>query len=593
MSNVAVCVRIRPLSEKEAQYGSMVPCIRRSDQESFTFKDDKEEESVFTFDRVFYEDSIQADVFEFVAKPIVKDAMNAINGTILAYGQTGAGKTHTMEGPNMQNLDDSSSKGILPRVAQCIFEFIQAADETSEFLIKLSMVEIYMEKIRDLLDATKNNLQVKENRAKGIFIAGVTEVGLANRAVGATQMNAESSRSHCVFLFTIQQTNSEDRSMKTGKVYLVDLAGSEKVERTGAEGKLLSEAKMINKSLSALGNVINALTSETGSHVPYRDSKLTRILQESLGGNSRTTLLCCCSPSSLHVSETLSTLRFGSRAKQIRNKPKVNAERGRHELEQLLQKSEYECEQLRGQVLILNARLQSVTEGNKILTPSNISATPGNPLEPRLRAMLSKKVPPRLDEVIAALQEIFIKEGLLGTGNANYFPEFSTGDIILDLPSLNSDILTTEKGVNGGKQELPDDNIIRTIVILQNSLEDLTEQLDKVTRENEGLKMELGACMHLLKVPSPHVGIHKPISGCKAEGKCSVGKPLIVRPVRGGNDRICELGSCQEVQILDKCDSTQIKWYWWRSLASKLMQNASSLLKRYGFYTSLQRCCAR
>ncbi|CAM6042624.1 unnamed protein product [Sphagnum compactum] len=583
MSNVAVCVRIRPLSEKEAQYGSMVPCIRRSDQESFTFKDDKEEESVFTFDRVFYEDSIQADVFEFVAKPIVKDAMNAINGTILAYGQTGAGKTHTMEGPNMQNLDDSSSKGILPRVAQCIFEFIQAADETSEFLIKLSMVEIYMERIRDLLDATKNNLQVKENRAKGIFIAGVTEryvqtekemlqilqVGLANRAVGATQMNAGSSRSHCVFLFTIQQTNSEDRSMKTGKVYLVDLAGSEKVERTGAEGKLLSEAKMINKSLSALGNVINALTSETGSHVPYRDSKLTRILQESLGGNSRTTLLCCCSPSSLHVSETLSTLRFGSRAKQIRNKPKVNAERGRHELEQLLQKSEYECEQLRGQVLILNARLQS------------------------LRAMLSKKVPPRLDEVIAALQEIFIKEGLLGTGNANYFPEFSEGDIILDLPSLNSDILTTEKGVNGGKQELPDDNTIRTIVILQNSLEDLTEQLDKLTRENEGLKMELGACMHLLKVPSPHVGIHKPISGCKVEGKFSVGKPLIVRPVRGGSDRICELGSCQEVQILDKCDSTQIKWYWWRSLASKLMQNASSLLKRYGFYTSLQRCCAR
>ncbi|KAH8969266.1 hypothetical protein BDL97_02G024500 [Sphagnum fallax] len=518
--------------------------------------------------------------------------MNAINGTILAYGQTGAGKTHTME-----NLDDSSAKGILPRVAQCIFEFIQAADETSEFLIKL-----------DLLDATKNNLQVKENRAKGIFIAGVTEryvqtekellqilqVGLANRAVGATQMNAESSRSHCVFLFTIQQTNSEDRSMKTGKVYLVDLAGSEKVERTGAEGKLLSEAKMINKSLSALGNVINALTSETGSHVPYRDSKLTRILQESLGGNSRTTLLCCCSPSSLHVSETLSTLRFGSRAKQIRNKPKVNAERGRHELEQLLQKSEYECEQLRGQVLILNARLQSVTEGNKILTPSNLSATPGNPLEPRLRAMLSKKMPPRLDEVIAALQEIFVKEGLLGTGNANYFPEFSTGDIILDLPSLNSDILTTEKGVNGGKQELPDDNIIRTIVILQNSLEDLTEQLDKVTRENEGLKMELGACMHLLKVPSPHAGIHKPISGYKAEGKCSVGKPLIVRPVRGGSDRICELsGSCQEVQILEKCDSTQIKWYWWRSLASKLMQNASSLLKRYGFYTSLQRCCAR
>ncbi|XP_057830176.2 kinesin-like protein KIN-1 isoform X5 [Cryptomeria japonica] len=383
MSNVSVCVRFRPLNARELKHGAEASCVRRFDDQSFVFKEDKEGEFTFCFDRIYYQDSTQAEVFEFLALPIIKDAMNAINGTILTYGQTGAGKTHSMEGPSILTTDQQQ-KGILPRVIEYIFTSIEAADTTSEFIIKLSMVEIYMERIRDLFDPSKDNLQVKEDKAHGIFVSGATEIyvqnvqetlkhiaeGIANRAVGETQMNSTSSRSHCVFLVTIHQTNTEDGSVKTGKLYLVDLAGSEKVEKTGAEGKILHEAKTINKSLSALGNVINALTTDKPCHIPYRDSKLTRILQESLGGNSRTALLCCCSPSSFNASESLSTLRFGTRAKQIRNKPKVNKERGQHELEQLIVKYEQECEQLRRQLLMLNARLHSLEKGemNKMST---------------------------------------------------------------------------------------------------------------------------------------------------------------------------------------------------------------------------------
>ena len=150
--------------------------------------------------------------------------------------------------------------------------------------------------------------------------------GIENREVGATVMNAGSSRSHSIFIFIITQTDKQTYSAKTGKLYLVDLAGSEKVAKTQAEGKRLNEAKNINKSLSALGNVINALTDGKSSHIPYRDSKLTRLLSEALGGNSKTSLIVTCSPSTYNDIETLSSLRFGSRAKKIQNSAKINKE---------------------------------------------------------------------------------------------------------------------------------------------------------------------------------------------------------------------------------------------------------------------------
>ncbi|XP_057961353.1 kinesin-like protein KIN-1 isoform X2 [Malania oleifera] len=339
MSNVTVCARFRPLSSKERSDHGDNTCIQTVDAETFTFKDEKDGDFMFSFDRVFNEDSGQADVYEFLALPIVRDAVNAVNGTIITYGQTGAGKTYSMEGLSIIGCDEPK-KGLLPRVVDGLFEGIKNSNESVKYTIKLSMVEIYMEKVRDLYDLSKDNIQIKESKGQGIMLSGVTQIslmdpaeallslstGIANRTVGETQMNMASSRSHCVYIFTVQMELTGEKRVKTGKLVLVDLAGSEKVDKTGAEGRVLDEAKTINKSLSALGNVINALTCSQGkaNHIPYRDSKLTRLLQDALGGYSRTALLCCCSPSPSNASESLSTLRFGTRAKHIKASPCAN-----------------------------------------------------------------------------------------------------------------------------------------------------------------------------------------------------------------------------------------------------------------------------
>ncbi|GMN48317.1 hypothetical protein TIFTF001_017493 [Ficus carica] len=324
MSHMKVCVRFRPLSSRERRdYGDSV-CVQCVDSETFNLKDEKDEIFTFSFDKVFYENSEQASVFEFLALPIVRDAVNGINGTIITYGQTGAGKTYSMEGPGILECDELK-KGLLPRVVDGIFECIKSSEEATKYSVKLSMVEIYMERVRDLFDLTKDNIQIKENKAHGIILHGVTDIsiadpaealrslasGIANRVVGETRMVLSSSC--CVKLLDrfYWATETLDRA-KTGKLLLVDLAGSEKAEKTGAEGSVLEQAKTINKSLSALGNVINALTCGSlgkSKHIPYRDSKVTRILQDALGGKSQIALLCCCSSSPSNASETLSTLR--------------------------------------------------------------------------------------------------------------------------------------------------------------------------------------------------------------------------------------------------------------------------------------------
>ena len=236
---------------------------------------------------------------------------------------TNAGKTFTMEG----DLLSDEGKGIIPRSVDSLFKGVHDANETIEFTFKVSYVEIYMEKIRDLLDNTKTNvnLAIREDKVKGIYIAGVTEIyvtsqeellaimstGALNRATAATGMNEGSSRSHSVFTITVSQRDVISSKVTTGKLVLVDLAGSEMVRKSNAVGQQLEEAKKINKSLSALGQVINALTDEKHTHVPYRDSKLTRVLQDSLGGNAKTTLIIAVSGHSYNAMETVSTLRFG------------------------------------------------------------------------------------------------------------------------------------------------------------------------------------------------------------------------------------------------------------------------------------------
>jgi len=308
------------------------------------------------------------------------DLFKGFNGTIFVYGQTGSGKTHTMQGPD---IHDSVMKGIIPRMIETIFSFVEEASETMEFLVKVSYIEIYMEKIRDLMAPNKMDLKIRENKDKSVYIEGVTEeyvtcaddvirvmdTGSANRKVAATNMNDVSSRSHSIFVWNVEQKNLQNGTTMSGKLYLVDLAGSEKVGKTGATGQTLDEAKGINKSLSALGNVINALTDGKSKHVPYRDSKLTRLLQESLGGNSRTTLIINCSPSSYNEEETLSTLRFGIRAKTIKNQAKVNKEMSVQELKALLDKANKEISRLKTYCTCLEEELRLV-KGDITISPA-------------------------------------------------------------------------------------------------------------------------------------------------------------------------------------------------------------------------------
>lgn len=338
VGNVNVLCRFRPLNDKELKTSNNISVRFAEDFQTVVLANNENlGPQRYTYDRVFPPDSTQDQVYEHAAKPIVEAVMQGFNGTVLAYGQTSSGKTHTMMG---SSIEDITNRGVIPRMVNTVFDQIQNSSETIEFTVKVGYCEIYMEKVRDLLDPVKTNLKIKEDRTKGVYIDDLLEeyvscedevydlmrVGNMNREVAATNMNQGSSRSHSMFMITVTQNNTKDLSAKIGKLYLVDLAGSEKVSKTGAEGKRLDEAKNINKSLTTLGMVIYALTDGKSTHIPYRDSKLTRVLQDSLGGNSKTCLIITCSPSPLNEMETISTLRFGVRAKNIKNKPKINRE---------------------------------------------------------------------------------------------------------------------------------------------------------------------------------------------------------------------------------------------------------------------------
>lgn len=364
--SIQVCCRFRPQNQMErAQSGKI--CIEVPDNTTVHVPST---DHTFVLDRVFRWDASQKEVYDYAAKPIINAVLRGFNGTVFAYGQTSSGKTYTMEGPD---IEDKVYQGVIPRMVWSIFDGIYNADEHIEFLVKVSLVEIYNERIRDLLDSKKDNLKVHEDKARGVFIGDVTEsyvgceaeifdamrAGHYNRSMAVTNMNEHSSRSHLVFMLTIEQKNLHDRSVKVGKLHLVDLAGSEKVAKTGSSGERLDEAKNINRSLSALGNVINALTDKKYTHVPYRDSKLTRVLQESLGGNAKTSLIITCSPSNFNEQETLSTLRFGQRAKKIKNVVKVNHERSVEELKLLLEKREQALHEARCRISRLEQLLRS------------------------------------------------------------------------------------------------------------------------------------------------------------------------------------------------------------------------------------------
>ncbi|KAK8951048.1 Kinesin-like protein NACK2 [Platanthera zijinensis] len=385
MERIYVAVRPRPLSPEESETspwrisGNTISLSNHS--------------SKFEFDRVFGEDCKTVDIFGSRTKEIVASVVRGFNGTVFAYGQTSSGKTYTMRG-------SANEPGIIPLSVHELFCSIQEKMDR-EFLLRMSYMEIYNEEINDLLAPEHRKLQIHESLERGIYVAGLkeeivttpeqvlklVEFGESHRHIGETNMNLYSSRSHTIFRMIVE---SRDRSVgdnsfncfdavRVSALNLVDLAGSERAGKTGAEGMRLKEGSHINKSLMALGTVIKKLSDgaeSLGGHVPYRDSKLTRILQPALGGNTNTTMICNITLSQIHADETKSTLLFASRALQVTNCACVN------EIltdAALLKRQKKEIEELRAKLLsshsdhqeedILNLRntlLQSELEKERI-----------------------------------------------------------------------------------------------------------------------------------------------------------------------------------------------------------------------------------
>ena len=336
---IKVSVRCRPMSQKEKNEGYQNCVEVDSDRGEVNVHLANTPKRTFWYDKAYGMDSTQEQVFQETAMPIVESVVQGYNGTIFAYGQTGTGKTYTMEG----DFETDLNKGIIPRSFDLMFNLINATYNTN-FLIQCSYLELYNEEVRDLLSKShQQKLDIREDPETGFYVQDLshwivkaprdmTELMLRGRelkVIKGHNMNERSSRSHCIFTIIVENSTKDETGdhIKKGKLNLVDLAGSERTSKikdvNGAEG-LQAETIHINLSLTALGKVIHALASNKKQHIPYRDSKLTKLLMDSLGGNSKTVMIANIGPADYNIEETLTTLRYADRAKNIKNVPKVN-----------------------------------------------------------------------------------------------------------------------------------------------------------------------------------------------------------------------------------------------------------------------------
>ncbi|XP_026552529.1 kinesin heavy chain [Pseudonaja textilis] len=485
--SIKVMCRFRPLNEAEILRGDkFIPKFKGED--TIVVGQGKP----YVFDRVLPPNTSQEQVYNACAKQIVKDVLEGYNGTIFAYGQTSSGKTHTMEG----KLHDPQLMGIIPRIAHDIFDHIYSMDENLEFHIKVSYFEIYLDKIRDLLDVSKTNLAVHEDKNRVPYVKGCTErfvsspeevmdvidEGKTNRHVAVTNMNEHSSRSHSIFLINIKQENVETEKKLSGKLYLVDLAGSEKVSKTGAEGSVLDEAKNINKSLSALGNVISALAEGTKTHVPYRDSKMTRILQDSLGGNCRTTIVICCSPSIFNEAETKSTLMFGQRAKTIKNTVSVNLELTAEEWKKKYEKEKEKNKTLKNAIQHLEMELNRWRNGEAVPEEEQISAKDQKNLEPCDNT-------PIIDNIVPVVASISSEE------KRKYEEEVTS--LYRQLDDKDDEINQQSQLAEKLKQQMLDQDEL--LASTRRDYEKIQEELTRLQIENEAAKEEVKEVLQALE----------------------------------------------------------------------------------------------
>ncbi|XP_054844247.1 kinesin-like protein KIF21A isoform X8 [Eublepharis macularius] len=435
-SSVRVAVRIRPQLAKEKIEGCHIcTSITPGEPQVFLGKD-----KAFTFDYVFDIESCQEEIYVQCIEKLIDGCFEGYNATVFAYGQTGAGKTYTMGTGFDVNIMEEE-QGIIPRAVKHLFKCIEEKKHAAikqgvpppEFKVNAQFLELYNEEVLDLFDTTrdidsknkKSNIKIHEDSAGGIYTVGVTtrtvnaeaemmqclKLGALSRSTASTQMNVQSSRSHAIFTIHLCQTRvcspidadnmtdnriiSESSQLNefetlTAKFHFVDLAGSERLKRTGATGERAKEGISINCGLLALGNVISALgdKSKKATHVPYRDSKLTRLLQDSLGGNSQTIMIACVSPSDRDFMETLNTLKYANRARNIKNKVMVNQDRASQQINAL-----------RSEITRLQMELMEYKTGKRIIDEEGVESindmfhenamlqTENNNLRVRIKAM--------------------------------------------------------------------------------------------------------------------------------------------------------------------------------------------------------------